>query len=118
MIGTSGPAAARRAAAKLVTFLVMPVTAVDTQLIGLACTAHAVTSLPPMETVISPMCPRCAVRNTSAAASCVVVGYRTTPAVWGNTSGHPTEDAREVVVAPLQPKLTRVNRVDLATTAV
>ncbi len=61
-------------AARLVTFLVMPVTAVATHATGLACVAQAVTSFPPIDTVMSPMCPRWADRNVSAAASWVVVG--------------------------------------------
>ena len=39
-----------------------------------ACAAQAVTSFPPMDTVISPMWPRWALRNASAAAACVMVG--------------------------------------------
>src|ERR1700728_3453992 len=116
MSGTPAPAADRKATARLVTFLVMPATAVDTQLIGLACAAQAVTSLPPIDTVMSPICPRWAVRKASAAASWVVVGYSTAPAVCGRTSGHPVDDTRDVVVAPPQPKLTSVKPVDLATT--
>src|SRR5580692_8054485 len=118
MSGTLGPAAARRATARPVTFVVMPVTAVATQLIGLACVAQAVTSFPPIDTVMSPTCPRWAVRNASAAASWVVVGYSTDPAVCGNTSGHPIEDTREEVVAPPQPKFTSFRPVAFATTAV
>src|ERR1700689_1309672 len=114
MRGTPGPAADRKATARFVTFLVMPATAVETQLIGLAWAAQAVTSLPPIDTVISPMCPRCAVRKASAAASWVVVGYGTAPAVCGRTSGHPIEDTRDVVVAPPQPKFTTFIPVDLA----
>ena len=49
-------------------------TAVPTQGIGSDFVAHAVTSLPPMDTVINPMCPRWAVRNASAAAAWVVCG--------------------------------------------
>ncbi len=96
----------------------MPVTAVATQLIGLACVAQAVTSFPPIDTVISPMCPRWAVRKASAAASWVVVGYSTTPAVCGRTSGHPIDDTSDEVVAPPQPKFTSFRPVDFATTAV
>ena len=74
MSGTPGPAAVRSAAARLETFLVMLATAVDTQEMMSACLAHGVTSLPLMDTVISPMCPRWAVMKASAAAACVVVG--------------------------------------------
>src|SRR5580658_7578384 len=118
MSGTPAPTADRKATARLVTFLVMPATAVATQLTGLACVAQAVTSLPPIETVMSPMCPRWAVRKASAAASWVVVGYSTAPAVCGRLSGHPIEDTRDVVVAPPQPKFTSFRPVDFATTAV
>ncbi len=74
MMGTVGPAALRRSEASAVTLVAMPLTAAATQLMGLALSAHPVTSLPPMETVISPMWPRWAVRKASAAAICVVVG--------------------------------------------
>ena len=90
--GRADPAPARRACARSVTFFVIPVTAVPTQEIGLGCVAHDVTSLPPIDTVMRPICPRWAARNASAAASCVVVGYSTAPAVWGKTSGHPIEE--------------------------
>ena len=68
-----------------------------------------------MLTVINPTCPRWAVRNASAAAACVVVGYKCAPAVCGHTSGHPTVSMIDVVVAPPQPKLARVRRVFFAT---
>ena len=109
------PTLARSAAAKAVTLLVMPVTAVPTQLMGFAWAAHAVTSLPPMDTVIRPMCPRWAVRNASAAAAWVVVGYSTAPVVCGRGSGQPTVATREVVVAPPHPKLASFRRVLSAT---
>jgi hypothetical protein len=38
-----------------VTLVLIPVTAVATQLMGLDADAHAVTSFPPMDTVINPM---------------------------------------------------------------
>ena len=99
----------------MVTFFSMLVTAVPTQGIGVACVAQAVTSFPPMDTVISPICPRWAVMNASAAAACVVVGYRCAPAVCGRTSGHPTVSMIDVVVAPPHPKLARLRCVFFAT---
>jgi len=68
-----------------------------------------------MVTVMSPMCPRCALRKASAAAAWVVVGYVIPPAVWGSTSGHPTWFRIVVVVAPPQPKFTSVRCVLRAT---
>src|SRR5580704_6060547 len=115
MIGTFGPAAVRRSSASVVTLVVMLLTAVPTQLIGLLCVAHAVTSLPPMETVMSPMWLRCAVMKASAAAICVVLGYVIPPVVCGRTSGHPTALRTDDVVAPPQPKFTSFRPVWLAT---
>ena len=74
MSGTLGPAAVRRSPASAVTFVVMPLVAAATQVMGLLCVAQAVTSFPPIDTVIRPTWPRCAVRNASAAAICVVDG--------------------------------------------
>ena len=54
--------------------MVMPTTAVATQGSGFAWAAQAVTSLPPMDTVMRPMCPQWAVMKASAAAAWVVVG--------------------------------------------
>jgi hypothetical protein len=74
MSGTRGPAAARSAAARVLTFFAIAVVAAATQLTGLLRVAHEVTSFPPMLTVMRPMCPRWAVRKASAAVACVVVG--------------------------------------------
>ena len=64
----------RRSPANAVTLVVMSWTAVPTQAIGLAADTQPVTSLPPMETVMSPMWPLWAAMNASAAAIWVVVG--------------------------------------------
>ena len=66
------PAAARRRCAISVTFSLMACTAVPTHAIGSAARAQAVTSLPPIETVMSLTRSRCLRRNLSAAAIWVV----------------------------------------------
>jgi hypothetical protein len=66
------PAAARSRCAICVTFSCSLATAAPTQAIGSAARAHAVTSLPPIETVISFTRPRWSRRNRSAASICVV----------------------------------------------
>ena len=73
MIGTLVPAAARSCEAIDVTLILIPAVAVATQATGLDCSAHGTTSLPPMETVMSPMWP-CAGDERVAAVICVAVG--------------------------------------------
>ena len=74
MIGTFGPAADRSCDAIDVTLVLIVVTAVPTQVIGLLMRAQGTTSLPPIVTVISPTWPGCAAMKAVAAAICVVVG--------------------------------------------
>ena len=66
------PAAARRRCASAPTFAFSRSTAAATHAIGSGSAAQAVTSLPPIDTVIRPTLPRFARRNASAAAICVV----------------------------------------------
>ncbi len=74
MILTFGPAAARRPCTRVVTLVLMCVTAVDRQGRGAATNAQGMTSLPPMVIVMSPTWPGWAVMNASAAAAWDVVG--------------------------------------------
>ena len=49
-------------------------TAADAHGMGFGCDAQAVTSFPPIDTVISPMWPLCVAMKATAAAIWVVVG--------------------------------------------
>ena len=103
-----GPAALRSALAILPTFSLMSPTAPATQSTALGAAAHFVTSLPPIETVISAIFFLCARMYFVAALSCVVPPYFTPPgprplphSVLRSTS--------ETVVSPPQPKLTSLS---------
>src|ERR1700733_13916341 len=63
--------AARRSSASVVTCVLIPPRTPITQLTGDDAAAHAVTSFPPIDTVMSPICPGWALMNASAACTWV-----------------------------------------------
>src|ERR1700674_4983668 len=77
----------------------------STQGIGLEALAHVVTSLPPMETVMSPIRPGLAAMKARAAPSWVAVGYVT---AWLTSCDllHPMALMSDVGVAPPHPKFS------------
>jgi hypothetical protein len=81
--------------------------AAATQGTGLDCAAHAVTSLPPIETVTSETWPRWRRRKRSAAVACVLlyVGPSSARAFFAQ----PLDSMIDSVVAPPQPKLTSLS---------
>ena len=69
MIGTPAPAADRSWRARVLTSVPAAPTAVTTQVTGFGAVTQEVMSLPPMETVMRPIDPLCALMNASAAAA-------------------------------------------------
>src|SRR4051794_28097692 len=101
------PAALRSRLARVVTFFLMLAAAAPTHGSGLASFAHAVTSLPPIETVISATLPRWLRRKRSAAFTWVVVYFL--PPIARALGAQPFCLRIDTVVAPPQPKLTSLS---------
>ena len=79
----------------------------------MAAAAHPRRSLPPMDTVISPICPGWCAMNRSAAAAWVCPAYASLSGP-GAPSEHPSCWRIVAVVAPSQAKFRRVKSSPLA----
>jgi hypothetical protein len=102
------PAALRRRFSSAFPFVFTRSIAGPTQATGSGALAHAVTSLPPIETMIRPTSPRWRRRNRAAASACVLPAYCSPP---GPSPLQPAVRVRmETDVTPPQAKLTSSKR--------
>src|SRR3954453_23654378 len=101
------PAGLRRRFISVLALALTLSSAGPTHATGSGCLAQNVTSLPPIETVMRPMWPRCLETNFVAAATCVLPAYLGAP---GPRPAHFFVRLRiDTVVSPLQPKLTSLS---------